>query len=215
MPISVLHVPMLFAFAVVSPTLIIQTSETTRIELPKPVTEGGLPLMAALKQRQSIREIDSRELPLQTLSDLLWAAWGINRPDGRRTAPSAMNKQEIDVYVVLKEGTYLFNALEHSLARVTDKDLRPLAGTQEYAQQAPVNLVYVADQSKMQEDRSETVLYYGVSSGSITQNVYLFCASAGLATTVRASIDRPALAEALKLRPAQVITLGQSVGFPK
>ncbi len=185
------------------------------IELPPPQTEGGKPLMQALKERKSSREFSSRPLPAQVLSNLLWAAFGVNRPDGRRTAPSASNLQEIDIYVALAEGLYLFDAKAHRLNPVLAEDLRAATGTQAFVAQAPVNLVYVADYARMGNRPEQTkTVYSWADTGFIAQNVYLFCASEGLATVVRASIDREKLAAQMKLRPERRIVLAQSVGYP-
>ncbi len=186
--------------------------------LPRPVTEGGKPLMDALKDRRSAREFAPKKLSGQTLSDLLWAAWGVNRSDGRRTAPSAVNWQEIDVYVCTAEGASLFDAKEHALKPIVAEDLRALTGTQGFVKDAPVNLVYVADFSKMKMDgvSQEVKTNWAYADAAfISQNVYLFCSSEGLSTVVRALIDRPTLAKALKLRADQSIILAQSVGYPK
>jgi len=185
------------------------------VRLPAPQTEGGMPLMEALKRRRSTRSFAARELPLQMLSDLLWAAFGINRPDGHRTAPSARNWQEIDVYVVMASGAYVYDAKDHALTRVVAQDVRALAGTQSHARSAPVTLVYVADTRRMSgagdEARTE---FAGADTGFIAQNAYLYCASEGLGTVVFASIDRERLAQALMLHRAQRIVLGQSIGYP-
>ncbi len=186
------------------------------IELPKPQTDGGKPLRQALKERKSVREFRDAKLPLQVLSNLLWAADGVNRPDGRRTAPSAHNRQSVDVYVVTAGGVYLYNAKSHGLEPVAGEDLRAGTGTQDYAGKAPVNLIYVADFAKMGDSpESDKLLFAGAEVGFISQNVYLYCASEGLATVVRAMVDRSALANTLKLRPGQRIVLAQSVGYPK
>jgi nitroreductase len=130
--------------------------------------------------------------------------------------PSASNRQSVDIYAVLPEGTCLYNAKEHRLDLAAAGDLRALAGTQDFAASAPLNLVYVGDYSKFANARDEDkATYTGSETGSIGQNVYLYCASEGLATVIRASIDRPALAKALKLRPEQRIVLAQTVGKPK
>ena len=187
------------------------------IQLPRPRTEGGLPLMQALKARQTSRSFSSKKLSNQVLSDLLWAACGVNRPDsGKRTAPSAMNWQEVDVYVTMTEGVYLYDAKAHRLQPVLAKDLRAMTGTQDFVPDAPVNLVYVADFTRMKgaSDRNK-VFYSAADTGFISQNVYLYCASEGLATVVRASVAKPALKKALSLRPEQEIILAQSVGYPK
>jgi nitroreductase len=186
------------------------------VQLPKPQTDGGKPLMQVLKERKSTRAFSSRDLPDQILSNMLWAAFGINRPDGRRTAPSAMNWQEIDIYVVTAKGAWLYDAKDHLLRPAAEGDLRALAGTQEWVKDAPLNLVYVADTAKMGAgDEEAKTLFSGTDTGFISQNVYLYCASEELATVVRASVDRPGLSKALSLRPEQKIILAQTVGYPK
>jgi nitroreductase len=187
------------------------------IKLPAPQTDGGKPLMQVLKARQSAREYGSEKLPPQVLSNLLWAAWGINRPDGHRTAPSASNKQEIDVYVVMPEGAYIYDAKAHALNPVASGDLRAVTGTQPFPATAALNLVYVADMTKAGRPVTDPqqAMNVGADAGYISANAYLYCASEGLATVVRASVDKGALGKALKLRETQVIVLAQSVGYPK
>jgi SagB-type dehydrogenase family enzyme len=187
------------------------------IPLPPPQTGIGKPLMQALQQRQSSRSFDSKPLPPQELSNLLWAADGINRSDsGKRTAPSAMNWQEVDIYVALPEGLYLYEAKTHTLAPVVGKDLREATGKQDFVKDAPLNLVYVADWARMKSaSEDDQRLYSAADVGFIAQNVYLYCASQGLAVVVRGSVDRSALAQAMKLRPDQRIILAQTVGYPK
>jgi nitroreductase len=187
------------------------------IQLLAPEVETGKPLMKALKLRQSARTFDTRALSLQDLSNLLWAADGINRPEsGKRTAPSAMNWQEIDIYVALPEAMYLLDAKANVLNPVVAKDLRELTGKQPYVKDAPLNLVYVADAKRMKNANVEDQnLFSAADAGFIAQNVYLYCASQGLAVVVRGMIDRPALAKALNLRPEQKIILAQTVGYPK
>jgi nitroreductase len=171
--------------------------------------------MKALRLRASSRAFAPDPLPPQTLSNLLWAAWGINRPqEGKRTAPSARNRQEIDVVVVSAQGAYLYDARAHALQPMAAGDLRALTGTQDFVKEAPVTLVMVADTSRMEGDPDPEPMAYA-DAAFICQNVYLFCASEGLAVVVRAMVDRPALAKALKLRERQVIVLAQTVGFPK
>lgn len=201
---------------VISFPLSAQTEVSKQIQLPKPQTDGGKPLMQALKERKSTRAFAVRKLPDQVLSNMLWAACGINRADGKRTAPSAMNRQEIDVYVILAEGAFLYDPKEHALKQLAAADLRAQAGTQDFVKDAPVNLIYVADTAKMSAGTEENkILWYGVATGAISQNVYLYCASEGLATVVRAFVDRAALAKSLSLRPEQRIALAQTVGYPK
>jgi SagB-type dehydrogenase family enzyme len=183
------------------------------ITLPPAQTEGGMPLMQALKARRTSRSFAPQELTSQMLSDLLWAAFGINRADGRRTAPSARNWQEIDIYVATDTGAWVYDAKAHALHRVLKDDVRSLTGTQGHARVAPVTLVYVADTRRMAgASDAARIEYAAADAGFIAQNAYLYCASAGLVTVVFASIDRDRLAQALKLDPAQRIVLAQSVG---
>ncbi len=186
------------------------------IELPAPRIEGGRPLMECLKDRMSARRFSREEIPLQTLSDLLWAAWGVNRPEShKRTAPSAVNWQEIDVYVATARALYKFDAANHRLEHVLNGDIRALTGMQDFVAVAPLNLLFVADRSRMgrasPEDRD---FYAACDAGFISQNVYLFCASEGLATVVRGALDRDRLAKAMKLSDSQKIVLAQTIGFP-
>jgi nitroreductase len=172
--------------------------------------------MQALKERETRREFSSKELPLQVLSDLLWAACGINRPDsGLRTAPTAKNMQEIDVYVAKSDGLYLYDAKSNMLMPILSGDIRALAGKQPFVKDAPVNLIYVADLAKMGGPSVDADFYSATDTGFVSENVYLFCASAGLATVVRGFVDRPVLAKAMKLRSDQKVILAQTVGYPK
>lgn len=184
------------------------------LALPAPQITGGKPLMQALKDRHTQRDFSSQKLPPQMLSNLLWAAFGINRPDGHRTAPSAMNWQEIDIYVALPEGLFLYNAKDNRLDPVLAKDVRAATGTQAFVATA-VNLIYVADASKTGRAGNDADIYMAADAGFIAENVYLFCSSEGLATVVRGSVDRPALAKLMNLKPTQKIILAQSVGYPK
>lgn len=188
----------------------------TSIRLPQPDLHASQSLLNCLMQRRSGREFSARELPLAVLSNLLWAGCGINRPDsGGRTAPSARNWQEIEVYVAMKSGLYRYepqsNLLQHFLA----SDLRELTGSQDFVAVAPVNLVYVANLAKVGAvDPLERRFYCAADAAFIAQNVYLFCASAGLATVVRGLVDRPKLAKAMQLGHQQRIVLAQTVGYP-
>jgi nitroreductase len=184
------------------------------IPLPQPQTDGGRPLMQVLKDRKTARDFAADKLSPQVLSNLLWAAFGVNRPDGRRTAPSAMNRQEMDIYVATAEGLFVYNAQANRLDPVLAQDVRAATGIQPFVATAPVDLVYVADMAKAGSG-ADTDLYTAADTGFIAQNVYLFCASEGLATVVRGSVDRVALAKAIKLRPDQKIILAQTVGYPK
>jgi SagB-type dehydrogenase family enzyme len=186
------------------------------VQLPPPQTTGGRPLMEVLRDRKSTREFGSGTLSPQTLSNLLWAAFGINRPDGHRTAPSAMNWQEVSIYVATPEGLYIYDPKANALEPVLAGDFRAATGTQPFVKDAAVNLVYVSDLSKTGGAASpEAEMYTAADVGFIAQNVYLYCASEGLATVVRGSIDKPALAKTLKLQPQQRIILAQSLGYPK
>jgi len=192
-----------------------QESSTT-IRLPAPDTAGGKPLMQALKERKTSRSFSEKTLSPQVLSNLLWAAFGVNRPDGHRTAPSAMNWQEIDLFVATKEGLYLYDAASHSLAFVLKEDLREKTGSQNFVKDAPVTIVYVADLSKTKRaGKDDQTLYTGADCGFIAQNVYLYCASEGLACVVRGSVDRPSLGKVMNLRAEQRIILAQTIGYPK
>ena len=191
--------------------------EPKTIQLVAPQPGAGSPLIQLLWKRKSSREFSPKPLSTEVLSNLLWAGFGINRSDGKRTAPSAMNRQDVDIYVILSDGTYLYDAKANQLKLIVAEDLRGLAGTQPYVKEAPVNLIYVSDYAKMGEKvpNELKILLSGAHAGFISQNVYLYCASEGLATVVRAFIDIPALSKAIKLRPEQKIILGQSVGYPK
>lgn len=190
--------------------------ERKPVPLPPPQTDGGKPLMQALQQRQTIRELKPDRLPAQVLANLLWAGFGINRPENaHRTAPSAMNSQEVDLYVALPEGLYLYEAKPHQLTPVLDKDLRAKTSRQPFATNAPVVLIYVADLQRLIKAKPEQREFYAaVDTGFISQNIYLCCASEGLATVVYVP-DRTPLASAMQLRPEQRIILAQAVGYPK
>jgi nitroreductase len=168
-----------------------------------------------VKDRRSARTFSPKPLPTQVLANLLWAACGVNRQEsGGRTAPSASNSRDMDIYAATAVGLFLYDALGHKLQPVLGEDIRALAGRQAFVKDVPVNLIYVSDLAKMKAAVEDREFYAGAHAGFIGQNVYLFCASEGLATVVRASIDRPALARRMGLRPEQKITLAQSVGYP-
>jgi hypothetical protein len=211
------HIPFLIAFAVLLNGMVpVPAQELKPIPLPKPQTEGGRPLMQVLKDRKTTREFSTEKLSMQTVSNLLWAAFGVNRPTGQRTAPSAVDWQEIDVYVALPEGLFLYEARGNALQPVLAADVRATTGTQAFAKDAPVSLVYVADYDrpgKVPETQKD--FWSAADVGFIAQNVYLFSASEGLVCGVRAMIDRPGLAKTMNLRPRQKILLAQSIGFPK
>ena len=187
------------------------------IQLPPPQTEIGKPLMQALKLRQSSRAFDSKPLPVQELSNILWAADGINRVEsGKRTAPSAMNWQEIDLYIFLADGSFLYDAKSNTLTTIVQKDLRGMTGKQSFVNSAPLNLVYVADAKRTSQVSDEDrIRWTAADAAFIAQNVYLYCASQGLAAVVRGMVDREALTKELHLRPDQTIILAETVGYPK
>jgi nitroreductase len=202
----------LLAFSVIA-----SAQELKPIQLPKPQMDGGRPLMQVLKDRKSSRSFSPEKLPAQVLANLLWAAFGINRPEsGHRTAPSAMNRQETDIYVATADGLYLYDAKGNTLQPVLAGDIRAQTGQQPFVKEAPVNLIYVADYARMgrvpEEDR---LSWASAGAGCISQNVYLFCASEGLATVVRGAVPKGDLAKTMKLRPDQKILLAQTVGYPK
>jgi SagB-type dehydrogenase family enzyme len=195
----------------------VSAQEVTMIKLPPPQMEGGKSLMQALNERHSTREFSDKQLTSQVLGSLLWAAAGVNRPEsGKRTAPSARDWREIDIYVATAEAVYRYDNQKHLLLPVQSGDLRAVTGVQDFVATAPVTLVYIADLGRMQgADNDQQHLYSAADAGFIAQNVYLFCASAGLATVVRGSIDRQALGKALALNKNQRIILAQTVGYPR
>jgi nitroreductase len=185
------------------------------LPLPTPRTEGGMPLLQALKERRSTRAFAPRGLTPQELSDLLWAAFGVNRPDGHRTAPSTMNLRGIDLYVATTNGLFRFDAAAHALKPVLKEDIRPATTGQAELREAPVALIFVADHARMEKVAlAEREFYAAADTGYISQNIYLFCASEGLATVVHA-VNQSALAKTMRLRDDQKVILAQSVGYPK
>lgn len=186
-------------------------------QLPPPRLEGGKPLMHALQQRRSTREYADRPLPPEVLSDLLWAAFGVNRPaTGDRTAPYWRHVMVIDVYAAMTDGVWLYDPQGHSLMRHMPGDVRALTGLQDFVATAPVNLIYVAHGERLQDIMpEERRLYASVDAGFIGQNVYLYCASEGLATVFRGALDQQKLTERLQLGSGQFVTFAQSVGYPR
>ncbi len=184
--------------------------------LPDPVKQGGKPLMQALNERHSSREYLDQELSPQQLSDMLWAACGINRPDGRRTVPSARNKQEIDVYIATAQGVFLYDAVKNALIGVTGNDIRANTGSQPWVKDAAVNILYVCNKDRAaSRDERGLLVNAGFTAGACAQNVYLYCASEGLGSVVRGSFNADELKGLLKLNDQQVIVMAQSVGWTK
>lgn len=198
-------------------TMIIATMHTVsaqNINLPEPNRKGGKPFMETLADRKSTREFSEKELSTQQLSDLLWAANGVSRSDGRRTAPSARNMQQIDIYVYMAKGVYLYNAKENMLMLVKEGDFRKEAAMQPFAQEAPVLLVFVANYDKMADlDENAKALYGATDCGNVSQNVYLYCSSVGMNTVVIGSIHRDQIQKLLGFNGKAI--LGQPVGFAK
>ena len=192
------------------------------IKLLPPDLNGGKSLMQSLKERKTSRSFSTKKLPINLLSNLMWAAYGINRPDSdKRTAPSASNRQEVDLYVAMEEGLYLYNAKAHVLDPMLKSDLRQkttifLQPSRSSVEGAPLQLIYVADYSKMSfyTNDEEKKFYSAADTGFIAQNVYLYCSSEGLATVVRGMVNRDSLAKDMKLRDKQKIILVQAVGYP-
>lgn len=190
--------------------------KVSTIALPAPQTDGGLPLMQAMKDRRSLREYSGAELTPQQLSDVLWAAGGINRPDGRRTAGSTRNLQAVGVYAMLRTGIYFYNAAGNVLEPVAEGDFSSIAGPQPFAKTAPLTILFVGDFNTMKiPDRDKQMLFFGCDVGLMSQNVYLYCASAGLATVVRGMVESGPLTKAMGLPESKSVLLAQSVGVPK
>ncbi len=205
---------LLICFTLLSIRLLAQDN---LIRLPEPTTKGGMPLMEALNTRHSERAFSARELDLQTLSDILWAGFGYNRRDTkRRTAPTSMNFQEIEIYAAMVGGLYRYNAWDNTLELVHNRDIRAATGTQAYVATAPLNLIYVADQRKVRNPGSESQLRASyANTGFIAQNVYLYCSSAGLVSVIRALFNEGELVKAMGLDESMKIILCHSIGYPQ
>lgn len=187
------------------------------LPLPPPSRSGGLPLIEALQRRESQRDFAPEPLDPQQLSDLLWAAAGVNRPAlGGRTAPSAMNAQEVELYAAMPQGLYRYDPAAHLLRLALSSDVRRVTGYQDFVDDAALDLVYVADHARMKlVPAAQREAFAFAAAGAMAQNVYLYCASAGLATVVRAWFDRQALAQAMGLGTDEQLLLAQTVGRPK
>lgn len=195
---------------------VMNAQDLTVIKLNAPDKTRGAVVMKAFSDRHSDREFAAKELSKQDLSDLLWAANGINRTDGKRTAPSALNKQDIDVYVIMKDGAYLYDAQAHALTPVAKGDHRSaVAGGQDFVKEAPLSLVLVSDLSRFGDVSDHTKLIAAMDAGIVSQNINLCCAGIGLSTVPRATMDQKALKEILKLSDNQLPLLNNPVGYPK
>jgi SagB-type dehydrogenase family enzyme len=186
--------------------------QNTEIKLPAPNKTGGMPLMDALSNRKSSRDFSEKELSNQQLSDLLWAMWGINRADGRRTAPTARNWQELDLYIVKKDGIYKYDAKKNVLELVKSGDNRKIAGTQDFVQKAALNILLVADFKKMGNNETDNMMTANIDAGFVCQNAYLYCASEKLKCVVRMMIDRDEIKKVLgfgnDMYPVIAVTVG-------
>ena len=210
-----MNVALVSSAALLATGSIATAQELPPLELPPARSQGGKPLIEALRLRRSIREFATKPLPPQVLSDLLWAAFGVNRPaiDGR-TAPYWRHVMVIDVYVATADGVWVYEPKAHRLIPHMRGDIRAQTGTQDFVAAAPLNLVYVAHGERMgdipDQDRR---LYASVDTGFIGQNVYLFCASEGLATVFRGAVDYDKLKRTLGLSDTQFVTFAQTVGY--
>ena len=183
--------------------------------LPPPRASGGMPLIEALRLRRSTRAYSGRPIEPQVLSDLLWAANGVNRPSGDRTAPYWRHIMVIDVYAAMADGVWLYDPKGHALVLHQKDDLRALSGTQDFVGVAPLNLLYVAHGERMTDVGSEERrLFASADACFIGQNVYLFCASEGLASVFRGSANQAKLGAAMNLPEGQFVTFAQTVGYP-
>jgi nitroreductase len=186
------------------------------IKLNQPDLKKGVSIMEALKKRKSERNLSDKKLTLQQLSEVLWAADGVNRPDGKRTSPAARAKYAVDIYAVLPEGVYLYDVAKHELTPVVKGDFRKESGMQEFVYIAPVNLVYVLNLKNWQDEsrpmpEQKRDRWIAVELGCIAQNVHLYCASEGLGTVIRGMIDEKKFSEVIKVKPEQIL-MAQTVG---
>lgn len=203
----------LFAFLIFSNGLLAQDL----VKLPEPDKTGGKPLMQALNERSSSRDFIDKDLTEQQLSNLLWAAYGINRPkDEKHTAPTSNNNQDIEIYVATKNGVYLYIPKDHSLKQIINEDERAVTGKQGFVKTAAVNLVYVSDFEKLRgNDDAAKQITAATHCGFIGQNVYLYCASEGLISVFRAYIDKDEIKETLGLPENKHVMYSQTVGYSK
>jgi SagB-type dehydrogenase family enzyme len=206
--LNVLFVYLLF---VLVPSFVF--AQKQEIKLPQPNKTGGMPLMEALANRQSSREFSNKELSNQQLSNLLWAMWGINRSDGKRTAPSARNWQETELFVVKPEAVYKYNAKSNSLESVKSGDNRKIVGAQDFAKKAPLNILLVANTALMGKDEADNLNTAHIDAGFIAQNAYLYCASEGLNCVVRLMIDRDEIRKTLGLDGKTYPVVGLTIGY--
>ena len=184
------------------------------IRLPEPDLKSGKPFMQCVAERRSERRFSTKVLSQQMIAEILFAADGVNRKDGRKTVPTARNKQNQSVYAVTADGIYLYNSKNHSLKLFLKGDFRKECGMQPFHKKAPLILLFVADLSAIGKPPAEQALYAGNHSGSASQNVYLYAANKGLATVVCGMLDRDAIKKLLKLKKDQMVIFSQPIGFP-
>jgi len=207
------HFCLLLAFIFIGTGVFAQ--ENKIIRLPDPQLEKGKPLMQVLKERKSTRNYREEDIPLQEMANLLWAANGINRKEtGMRTAPTAMNRQEINIYLSTKEGLFLYDAGQHALVTIHNRDIRAYTGMQPFVANAPANIIIVANLAKMGNDKKADLQIAYIDAGYVSQNIYLYCASENMATVVRGSVDREKLAPEMGLKESEYIVVAQTVGYP-
>ncbi len=186
------------------------------IELPAPLKVGGMPLFTALAQRRSVRAFGPQSIPRELLSNLLWAAFGVNRPaTGDRTAPYWRHVMVIDLYLAMADGVWIYEPKTHALLPCIKEDIRKETGMQDFVASAPLELIYVAHGERMDVAAEERRLYASVDAAFIGQNVYLFCASERLGSVFRGSFDQTKLARLLRLADQQFVAFVQTVGYPK
>lgn len=202
------------AFMLITLTCVMGQEAPKVIKLNTPTFNEGMKLMEALKNRQSSKGFTEKEISLQDISNLMWAALGINRPDGKRTAPTGSNRQEIELYAFFKHGAYHYNYKDHTLELVAEGDHRAITGRAD-AQKAYLNLLFIADTDKTgpghKPGDANTVSYVNV--GYVSQNVYLYCASAGIGSRARGGWNQQKVVETLKLKDSMIVVLGQTVGY--
>ena len=174
------------------------------IKLPAPQTEGGMPLLNAVAARKTTREFSTRPIDVQTLSEILWTAWGLTH-DGKHSIPTSQNKQNLKVYVLQADGVWLYNPKKNTIENISKKDVRSILNTQAFVKDAPLHLAFVGS------DKKNSPMH----AGSAYQNVGLYCASKGLNNVVRGYFDHPALGKELNLKDNEEVIVTQAVGWSK
>lgn len=183
---------------------IISNAAAIEQKLPEPDKQGGMPLMQALNERQSIKAFADKEVDNQVLSEILWAAYGVNRSGGLRTIPTAMNQKDLDMFVAKKDGIWQYNANDHELIMISHENILPIFATQDYMKDAPIVLIYTGGKDGD---------YPAMHAGSAYQNVGLYAASKGMASVVRGYFDKDEVAKALKLPNSKKVIISQAIGW--